>query len=163
VSAHVDLGSLGAAVGDDRRVMVEHLRTCPACRAALAADDPVALFSLLATTPIPTRILDDVSVHAARRAGLDRGSFGTLVASMPSARLRLAAAVLAGVALVAGATTLRHTPAVTPVDLATREANRARSPRADVDVQPDRAVSQVVDFTVGDTQVVMVYNGDLKL
>jgi hypothetical protein len=37
------------------------------------------------------------------------------------------------------------------------------SRRADVDVDPARGVSQVIDLTVGETQVVMVYNGDLNL
>jgi hypothetical protein len=37
-------------------------------------------------------------------------------------------------------------------------------PRADVEVHEGGApVSQVVDFTVGDTQVVMVYNPELQL
>jgi hypothetical protein len=30
-------------------------------------------------------------------------------------------------------------------------------------VTPGRGVSQVIDLSVGDTQIVMVYNGDLKL
>jgi len=34
---------------------------------------------------------------------------------------------------------------------------------AAVEVTPDAAISQVVDMTVGDTQVVMVYNGKLSL
>lgn len=163
MSSHVDLGSFAAATGDDRRAMADHLRSCPACRAAVAAEDPVALFALLAAKPIPRTVLDDVSAHVARRAGLDRASLGALVASMPSNRLRLAAAVLAVVALLGATTTLHRAPAVSPLATATPDATRALAQRADVDVQPDRAVSQVVDFTVGDTQVVMVYNGDLKL
>ena len=35
--------------------------------------------------------------------------------------------------------------------------------RADVEVGSDGGVSQVIDLTVGETQLVMVYNGDLRL
>jgi len=163
VSAHLDPQSLGSATGELRRVMLDHLRDCPICRAAVAAEDPVALFALLAEKRVPQRILDEVSAHVTRRAGLDRGSIGAILSSIPSTRLRLAAAVVAGIALVGVATTLRENPTISPVASATPAPRTAIAKRADVNVHPDRAVSQVVDFTVGDTQVVMVYNGDLKL
>jgi hypothetical protein len=163
VSAHVDPRALEGAAGDARRAMLDHLRECAACRAAVAAEDPVALFALLAETPVPRRVLDEVSANVARRAGLDRASFGAVLASMPSIRLRLAAAAVAGLALVGVTTMLRQAPEVSALARGATDAPRTLSQRADVDVRPDRAVSQVVDFTVGDTQVVMVYNGDLKL
>lgn len=163
MSGHVDPRTWASATGDARRAMVDHLRSCPACRAAVAAEDPVALFALLAAKPIPRRILDEVATGVERRAGLDRSSLGAILASVPSIRLRLAAAVIAGLALVGVTATLRQTSDVSSIARGAAEAHPTISQRADVDVHPDRAVSQVVDFTVGDTQVVMVYNGDLKL
>jgi hypothetical protein len=163
MSAHIDPAAFGEASGDARRSMTAHLRSCQACRDSVAAHDPVALLALLADAPVPRRILDEVSADVARRAGRDRGSFGAIVASAPSIRLRLAAAAMVGVALLGAYASLREHPVPPPLASASREAVPALSQRADVDVHPAQAVSQVVDFTVGDTQVVMVYNGDLKL
>jgi anti-sigma factor RsiW len=162
VSPHVDPRLFEIAGGDQRRAMVEHLRNCPACRSEAAAFDPSILFSLLAAAPIPKVVLDDVSAEVSRRAGSDRGSIGGLMAAMPAARVRVAAAAVVALVLVSGYATMRR-PAR---ELAATEAASVPptvAQRADVDVLPARAVSQVVDFTVGETQVVMVYNGDLQL
>jgi hypothetical protein len=148
VSPHVDPGELDVASGEARRVLLEHVAACRACRAAAAAYDPSLLFALLALAPVPAAVLDAVSQDVLRRI------------EPPSRRapLRAVAAAAAVVALASGVSIFlpgfEPTP-VTPL--------AAVVPRADVDVAPGGAVSQVVDFTVGDTQVVMVYNAELQL
>jgi hypothetical protein len=151
----VDPHVLADASGASRREMVAHLNDCAACRERAIDADPSILFALLAQVPIPVRVLDAVSTDVARRAGTDHPSFGDVVASVPSQRRFVAAAAAAVLAIATFYATRVPGPTVAlpPV----------HAKRADVDVHPANAVSNVVDFTVGETQVVMVYNGDLKL
>lgn len=165
MSAHVDPARFADASGIDRRAMLGHLRTCAACRAAAADHDPSLLFALLADTPIPERILDEVSRGVSRNAGRDRAPWGSLDPAAPWLRRGAAAAVVT-LALASGYLAMREgsaPPAVAVHVPATEIPARPAAPRADVDVGSVGSVSQVVDFTVGDTQVVMVYNGDLRL
>jgi len=148
VSAHVDPRLLEDAGGAERREMLAHVASCRDCRRAAAAHDPTLLFALLADAPIPARILDQVSAGAAHKVA---------AASRP-APLRAVAVAAALAAVVSGAVILRSN-VVPPPEVAAA----APVPRADVEVRAGDSVSQVVDFTVGDTQVVMVYNPELQL
>ena len=135
--------------------MLDHVRECAACRRALAEYDPSTLFSLLALTPVPEALLNDLSIEIARRTGSDRSPFGVIAGSLSWPRRAAAAAVLV-LTLLSGYATLHEPPgAVPPISLSSR--------RADVEVESGRGVSQVIDLTVGETQIVMVYNGDLNL
>jgi hypothetical protein len=155
VSAHVDPVLLAGSSGPERRRLLTHLRECPACRSAAAAHDPSLLFGLLALKPLPPVLLDDVSRSVARRVGSDRPAFGA-IAEAASWPRRVAAAAVLALTLLSGFATLRERPAAPqPPALSSR--------RADVEVDSDRGVSQVIDLTVGETQIVMVYNGELKL
>ena len=58
--------------------------------------------------------------------------------------------------LISGYVTLHDQPVVPP------QAER-HTRRADVAVDSGSGVSQVIDLTVGETQLVMVYNGKLQL
>ena len=153
MSEHIDPLHLSAAKGPARLAMLQHVRVCDSCRQAAAAQDPSQLFALLALAPMPARLLDDVSIGVARRAGADNASYGAVegTAAWPRRAAATAAAVLA---VICGYATLGERPA-SPVATSSR--------RADVDVDPARGVSQVIDLTVGETQLVMVYNGDLNL
>lgn len=148
MSAHVDPQALDEASGTARRTMVAHVAGCRECRRAVAAHDPTLLFALLADTPIAAPILEAVSAGAAKKVA---------AASRP-APLRAVAAAVALAAGMSGVIILRSTLAPAP------RPEVAVVPRADVEVHEVGApVSQVVDFTVGDTQVVMVYNPELQL
>jgi hypothetical protein len=155
VSAHVDPATLAATSGTARVAMLEHVRACASCRRAIAEHDPSALFGLLALQPVPAGVLDGLAVEVARRAGHGASPYGTLAEPAAWPRRAAAAAVLALVALC-GYVTVRDRP-VGPPPLA------MSSRRADVEVESGRGVSQVIDLTVGEAQLVMVYNGDLKL
>lgn len=155
VTVHVDPAHLAAATGSVRLLMLGHLRGCAACRCAVAAADPSALFGLLALSPMPAPLLNEVSIEVARRAGHARGAAVPLAAHAPWPR-RAAAAAVFTLVLLSGYVTLHDRPAVAP--LAERHPQRA-----DVAVDSGPGVSQVIDLTVGDAQLVMVYNGDLRL
>jgi len=155
VSAHVDPPQMTSASGPARRAMLAHLKECAACRSRAAAHDPTILFGLLAFKPLPEPLLNDLSVEVARRAGRDRSALGMLAEAVAWPR-RVAVAAVAVLALLSGYATLRERVAAPP-ELALSQ------PRADVEVTAGEGVSQVIDLTVGETQIVMVYNGDLKL
>jgi hypothetical protein len=155
VSPHVDPIRLAAASGLARHSMLLHLRGCASCRQVAVAHDASTLFSLLALAPVPESVLDDVSIAVTRRAGSDRSSYGVLAESAGWPRRAAAAAVFA-LTLLSAYVTLHDRPAEPP-------PSSLFSKRADVAVESGRGVSQVIDLTVGETQIVMVYNGDLNL
>ena len=135
--------------------MLEHLRACPPCQRAVAGQDPSMLFGLLALAPLSPALLDDLSRTIARRAGSDRPPYGALAEPATWPRRAAAAAMFALTLLSGYATLYERSAAPTPLALSSR--------RADVEVDSGRGVSQVIDLTVGETQIVMVYNGELKL
>ena len=155
MSAHVDPVRFESASGPLRREMLVHLAACASCRSRVAAHDPSALFSLLALRPMPEASLDDVSVAVSRRIGTDEPSFGALTEGAAWPR-RAAAAAIFVLTLLSGYATL-YTRLSAPPTLASSQR------RADVDVDSTSGVSQVINLTVGDTQIVMVYNGELNL
>jgi len=155
VSAHVDPLQLASASGPSRRAMLAHLKECSPCRNRAAAHDPAILFGLLAFTPLPEPLLTALSEEVARRAGRDRSPLSAIAGAVGWPR-RVAAAAVVALTLLSGYATLREKTAAPP------EVARSQ-PRADVEVKEGAGVSQVIDLTVGETQIVMVYNGDLKL
>ena len=155
MSPHADPLRFASSSGRERRALLDHLRGCATCRRALAEHDPSALFSLLALTQLPESLLDDLSSTIARRTGSDRSPFGVIAESVWWPRRAAAAAILV-LTLLSGYATL-HEPPAAPPPIA------QSSRRADVEVESGRGVSQVIDLTVGETQIVMVYNGDLNL
>ena len=157
MSAHVDPVALAEAAGAPREVMIEHLAGCAECRTAVARQDPSLLFGMLARAPIPEAILDQVSRGVAHEAGIAASRGGPLWEGSTGARRLVAAAVVA-VALLTGLYALTSRgPRIAPAPYVDAPVAAA------VEVTPDAAVSQVVDMTVRDTQVVMVYNGNLRL
>ncbi len=164
MSAHVQPKTLSEAEGPARRAMLEHLASCAACREAAVLHDPSLLFALLALAPIPKADLDAVSAEVAHRAGRERGSFGELLQERAWPR-RVAAAAVVVLALAAGYV-MREGKRIEPEAISQRVPQPVEPtalPHADVAVDSPRGVSQVIDMTVGDTQVVMVYNKDLNL
>ena len=155
MSVHLDPAALVSASGAKRLDMLEHLAVCASCRRAVAESDPGALFGLLALAPIPAAVLDDVSAGVAHHVGRDRTPLGWFARAEAWPKSAAAAAAVA-LAIVCGYAVLQQPPAAPP-------ALSMAHPRADVDVDTARGVSQVIDLTVGETQIVMVYNRDLKL
>jgi hypothetical protein len=149
VSGHLPPGA--TLEGAARAELLGHARACAECRARLLADDPVALFAFLDQVEIPESIL--ASVSAGVRAGLDRESprrdwFRPAVAWA-------AAAAMATALLVPAA--LRYQPVVP------RAATVEVAPRAGIEALRTPGTAQVLDLTVGDTQVVMIFDAELSL
>ncbi len=160
MSEHLDPATLEGfdeLAGEARRRAVEHLRECAICRAELAAIDPTALFSLLSLQPIPEEVLDQVSVGVSREIAAER----------PAGRqpMRwLGWAGVAAAALIVGVLALRGvgTPGTDPGEpeflppIAVMEEERLEV------LDPGEGV-EVVDLTVGDSQLVMVFDKGLEL
>ena len=144
----------------ERREALEHLGRCGACRKEALAGEASRLFALLAARPVPLDILDQVSVGVA--AAL-RG--GTPVSRrVPSSRFRTAsawaaAATLAAALLVPLAGRLEQPGP----DRAAAIPTGAAVPRAGVQLVASPGPIQTVDLTVGETQLVMIFDPRLEL
>lgn len=127
-----------------------HLEGCASCRAETAASDPTRLFALLGRRPLPPAALDDVAAAVARALADEAPErSGRVVAA------RLTAAT-AAVALAVAGTLLS-------IDTDPRRAStRSRPERAHVTVLDAEPDTQVVDLTLGDTQVVMIYDARVR-
>jgi anti-sigma factor RsiW len=154
--AHVVPGSFGSLSGDARREALRHLAACEACRAELAGAEPESLFALLALEPESPEILDAVSEGVARRMVDARPSWIEALRErgLPptGARLAVAAAVAAGALLF-----LRVPPPKSPA------VALVAPDRAGVTLVEPAPEAHVIDLTVGGTQVVMIFDPELKL
>jgi len=145
-------------VGRDE--ILRHVASCASCRAIWAEADPARLFALLGTESLPgaaldrltARINDDIDDLAAEPAALARRGFGW--ASMAASFL-LAAAI--GGYLISRPDTGIATAA--PVATVAQEDEFAGS-RIEV-MTPANA--DVYDLTVGDTQIVMIFDERLDI
>ncbi len=155
MTGHVDPVRLADASGAARRAMLAHVLGCARCRHAAIDNDPSMLFGLLALAPLPPGVVDEVSRTVARRAGDDRRSDGVGWAPSMWPRRAAAAAMFVLTLLTGYATLLERSAPPPPVSMSSR--------RADVAVDSGRGVSQVIHLTVGETQIIMVYNGELNL
>lgn len=167
---HVDPSRWDNLRGAEREQAVGHLVRCAACRTRLLASDPTRAFALLGAEAIPVaalRRLDervDEALSAARRGARPTGARWLSLA----ASLALAAWIGAWVAGRPG-------PAVEPAaEIAAAAGNGLRfEAQSDagslsegirgfrlVGAGPD---AQVLDLTVGETQVVMIFDGKLEI
>ena len=163
MSDHPDLRHLIEDVdrpADERHEILTHLRGCAACRAELAKRDPSLLFSVLALEPVPADVLDRVSRRAEaaiareeRRSAIRRTyAWGSLAASI----------LVAG---LFGAYFWTHRgldapppdrPAV--VDVIPAPAPDAAMPAGMIELLDSPGSADVVEMTVGDVEVVMIFD-----
>lgn len=153
---HVDPARLPELSGDDRRRAVAHLAACSACRARVAAEAPEALFALLVLEEEDAGILDAVSTGVARR--LDDAPPSWVEALRERGLSRTVAGLAVAAAVAACALLATRTPRPAPVPVA--EADGARGGVTLVEPAP---ATQVIDLTVGGTQVVMIFDPEMKL
>lgn len=155
MSGHVGPEAFDLAPGPDRRAALVHLRDCAPCRARLAAEDPERLFALLALAEPAASDLEEVSRAVASRLGDARPG---RIEAWRERGLPRAVPVAAAVALFALLVTLgdrgpvRDAPSVA-----------ALPSRADVRVTETAGAAHVVDLTVGETQIVMIFDPGLEL
>lgn len=141
------------ATEDERTAWLEHVAGCTDCRAAWIDQDPSRIFALLADQP--------AGDETAERIALDRLSAGirkSIRTSRPAALWFrwAAAAVLAGALLAPSAAWLFRDRPAAPVLAATY-------PLADVEVLSTLGNAQIIDLSVGDTQVVMIFDSRIEL
>ena len=166
MSVHPDLQPLldgGPLHKARRRELLEHVAGCAACRAALAAEDPSLLFSLLTLEPVPPSVLERVSrgvAQAAEAAGRDRAPRRWALAS-------LAASLFVAVAL-GGYAWLRPAPA--PVVQATQAEPVPRQMPADtavpvgmIELLESPGEAQVLEIDVGQARLVMIFDEALDI
>lgn len=168
MSDHPDLRPLlegGTLSGATRHALLVHLQCCARCRALLAGQEPERQFGLLKLEPIPQGILDrvsdGVSAELAREAG-----------RLPRRRL-LAWGSLAASLLLAGmfGTYLWQGRNADPLpDAAVNRIERREVAFADpavsasmIKVLDSPGDVDVVKFTVGETELVMIFDEALDL
>lgn len=153
---HVTPEVFASLAGEARAAALRHVATCGACRASIAREAPEFLFALLSLEPESPEILDAVSEGVSRRLGDPRPSWVEALRDrgLPPvvARLAVAAAVAAcGLLFLRG-----------PVPEGTQPVPAAPE-RAGVTLVEPAPDAQVIDLTVGGTQVVMIFDPELTL
>jgi anti-sigma factor RsiW len=145
-----------------RRQATEHVASCAECRSTLAAGDPSRMFTLLADRPIPETVLDQVSGSVMEAIRLEQGR--------PPVRGRAewlrAGALAAGLALAALLGVRLAGPVDGPIaSVAPGEGAPApvASPRLGLELHGNDDSVEVFDLTVGETQVVMIFDERLEL
>jgi hypothetical protein len=164
LSAHRELEALlveDAPSGGRRQEILRHVRDCAQCRSGLLAHDPARLFALLALEPLPAEALERLS----RRVALD------VEAREPRSwrryRTALAASLVLGGALGLYLA-LRRPDAPAPVaegrPIEVERLLGQTAPAAGIELlsSPGPA-AEVLAFSVGDTQVVMIFDEELDL
>jgi hypothetical protein len=169
LSRHPDLRPLLddlAGAGPERAALLEHLRRCASCRAAVASDDPSRLFALLATEAPPPEVLDRLSHRVAaavaaapsRRPGRPAWAYGAIAASI------VAAGVFGAYLWESGSS---GAPDPAPPRRVAREV-RPPAPISDrpagmIEVLDSPGEADVVEMAVGDVQVVMIFDREFPL
>ncbi len=150
MSGHPDIGPL-LTDARERTELLRHVAQCATCRERVAREQPARLFAMLALRPLPAESLERLSL------GVERVLDG---AGSPRRRgLRLAAVALAAsVALAAGLGALLWRSMPEP-----RLAAGTPAPqRATIELTAPVS-AQMIDLSVGDTQLIMIFDETLDL
>jgi hypothetical protein len=157
---HLDLRRFDAAPEAERAEMLAHLRACGACRSRWLRDDPARIFALLAEVPVPPSVLSAVSRGVA--SAIDRPR--VRAEAVAPIRFPGVAAWAASLLLCLATGWLVVGAPSRPVRIAQAPAARAAvETHADVELLSSPGEGRVVDLTVGDTQVVMIFDSRLEL
>ena len=168
MSDHPDLRPLlgeGWSDATARRSILDHVRRCAVCRAALSRDDPSRLFALLALEAVPDHVLERVSRRSAeeivrerrRAAGRRRVAWGALAASL------LMAGWLGSYLWPPPGS---EGPPLTPpaiVDAPRATAAEGAMPAGMIELLESPSSADVVEMTVGDVEVVMIFDEALQI
>jgi anti-sigma factor RsiW len=154
------LGQLGDLAADERREVLRHLAGCAPCRARAAADDPAALFALLALEPLPAGALDRLELALERR--VDDADAGPRSARRIWAAAGLAASLL--LAVLVGVQSGPVEPPSPPAVEASLSVPDERLPERGVELlSAPPGDTQVVDLAVGEAHVVILFAEGLEL
>jgi len=169
-ASHPDPGAwarLDAVAGAERARLVGHAAACARCRARLVAEDPVSAFALLGLEEPPAERLDELSVRVAAAVDRAAGSRGR-TSARTWGTLAAAGALAAVIGVAVG---------VRPVPVPAPPVGGPMAPVASVEPMPvpepagleplrvrgPSGEAQVVELTVGDAHVVMIFDDGLDL
>ena len=173
------LDDFGLLTGAQRQGVLKHARSCAACRDRLVSEDPGRLFALLSTDPLPEVTLDRLSeriqvglVARPEQPRTNRGWFAvaaiaaSLVFVILVGVLSSRQAPLTELAELTEQTELTETsePAlatVTPMGM--EEAAAQPAPMHSVELISSPGEAQLVDFAIGDIQVVMIIDQEMDI
>ena len=162
----IDVRGFDSLVPQRRQEVLEHVERCPACRAELIASDPSRLFALLALEPIPAEALEALSGRVT--AELDRqddrrgtGARWGLVGSL-AASLLLAGLFSGYLATRPALPTLDARGPATDVVEIEPSLGRTSSPGG-IELISSPGEAQVLELSVGETQVVMIFDDELDI
>jgi hypothetical protein len=170
VTPHVDrrrLESFDGLTAVERSEVLAHARECPACREALVAREPSVLFALLAVHPLPEEALDGLS----RRVRAEVAA----TATRPPARPWIRVASLAAALLLAAflgiqidrrqpvTRTARVEPAPAAPSAILETVAESSLPARGLELISSPGDADVVDFALGETQVVMIFDRELDI
>ncbi len=164
MSSHPDRASLhdlDTLAPERRDEVLDHVAVCSRCRDAFVAGDPTRVFALLNRRPIPDEVLGEVT--AGVMAGIEAGVAAPAHRFGHGRRRVWAWGAVAAAAILAVALVLvpRTEPPVPETHVADAAVNAA--PRSTVTVIETPGEAQLVDLTVGETQVVMIFDRDMDL
>jgi hypothetical protein len=150
-----------ALTGDRRVAALEHLCGCSTCREACLASDEAGVFALLSRVAIPQEKLDQLSLRI--DAALDDVRPAVPIRRNPFHRVAsIAASVL--LAAVLGAVMWNHEapePVVSFADIEALGVEEAISGIRLVSTPGDRP--QVLDLSIGGTQILMIFDESIEL
>ena len=154
-----------ALTAGEREELLAHAESCPSCRQRLAEADPTRLFALLSRAPVGEQALERLGERLDRDLGRgDARRWG-------SPWFRAAASVAASLALAAvlGSFALRP-PAGMPVASAPAAAPSGVVLAREGDPAPggvqlisSPGEAQVMELSIGETQVVMIFDEALDI
>ena len=164
------LSELETAVGESRRELLEHVRDCADCRATVLAEEPSRLFALLTLDAVPPEILDRLSRRLDERPAAPRRPGRPLAAVLSLAASIVLAGFLGSYLLShppQEITALAVPPTADPVWVSSRPAQpqsaRQAGPVHGVELLSSPGAGKLVNLSVGETRVVMIFDEALKL
>ena len=167
MSAHPDLRPLldGAELDRESRArLLAHVRDCAACRTEIAVRDPSLLFTLLACEPVPASVLDQLSERTAAAMAAERRPRR----AVPGWAWGAVAASLLTLGVFG---TLMNRSGVDPPPPLPREvvatpplpSDPAALPAGMIELFDSPGTADVVEMTVGDVDVVMIFDEAMKI
>ena len=150
-----------------RQELLAHLQGCPVCRAALAQDDPSALFALLALEPVPDTVLARVSRGVADGIAREARRVST---RRVTALCVLAASLLLAAFLGVNLLTRNGVPTGPPipgklveVDLQQASEPKIVLPAGFFEVLDTPGSADVVNISVEEVDLVMIFDEELGI
>jgi hypothetical protein len=172
LSTHPDLTRFDDLAGEARLTLLRHVDTCDACRASLLEIDPSRIFALLSLDTPPAAALDRLSARV--EAAIDaetavRPARRPLYAALSVAAAVLLAVLFGGYLLERDAAPVAPQTAAVSPDTELSDTTAAaierfdREPVTGVELLDSPSSGQLVNVSVGETQITMIFDEALDI